>query len=139
VVGATLASDSADIPVGALVLSGDGEVLGTGVNRRTAEADPTAHAEVLAIRAAARLLGTWRLTDCTLAVTLEPCPMCAGAAQAARVRRVVFGAWNPDYGAAGSAFDLLRDPRLHHRVEVVGGVLEQECAAIVKDFFQDRR
>lgn len=130
---------AADIPVASLVVTRAGEVIGTGTNRRTPDADPTAHAEIVALRQAAALLGTWRLAGCTLVVTMEPCPMCAGAAQAARLDRVVFGAWNPDYGAAGSVFDLLRDRRLHHRVEVVGGVLEQECSAAVRDFFADRR
>jgi tRNA(adenine34) deaminase len=128
-----------DIPVGAVVLSAQGEVLGTGRNARTATADPTAHAEVVALRAAASALGTWRLAGCTLAVTLEPCPMCAGAAGAARISRLVFGAWNPQYGAAGSAFDLVRDRRSPHRIEVVGGVLEAECSAVLQRFFAQRR
>ena len=121
-------SGGEDIPVGAVVIDSGGAVIATGWNRRALDFDPTAHAEVVALRAAARSAGTWRLSGCTLAVTLEPCPMCAGAAGAARVARVVFGAWNPDYGAAGSLFDALRDPRLPHRCEVVGGVLEEECA-----------
>ena len=131
--------DPADIPVGAVVLAADGMVLGRGRNERTLRHDPTAHAEILAMREAAAALGSWRLTGCTLAVTLEPCPMCAGAAGAARLARVVFGAWNPDYGAAGSLFDVLRDPRLPHRCEVVGGVAEDECAAVVRGFFTARR
>ena len=131
--------DPADIPVGAVVLAADGAVLGRGRNERTLRHDPTAHAEILAMREAAAALGSWRLTGCTLAITLEPCPMCAGAAGAARLARVVFGAWNPDYGAAGSLFDVLRDPRLPHRCEVVGGVAEEECAAVVRGFFAARR
>ena len=129
----------ADIPVGAIVVGADGRVLGTGRNSRTTSVDPTAHAEIVALRAAARASGTWRLDGCTIAVTLEPCPMCAGAIAAARLRRLVFGAWNPDYGAAGSLFDVLRDPRLPHRVEVVGGVLADECGAVLRGFFADRR
>jgi tRNA(adenine34) deaminase len=132
-------STGSDIPVGAVVLDDEGVVLGRGWNQRAASNDPTAHAEVVALREAAERRGSWRLTGCTLAVTLEPCPMCAGAAAAARVERVVFGAWNPDYGAAGSLFDLLRDPRLPHRCEVVAGVLEAQCRAPIEDFFARRR
>jgi tRNA(adenine34) deaminase len=128
-----------DIPVGAVVLSADGQVLGTGRNQRTATNDPTAHAEVVALRAAAAAAQSWRLAGCTLAVTLEPCPMCAGAAASARIARLVFGAWNPEYGAAGSVFDLVRDRRGPHRAEVVGGVLEAHCAAVLRDFFEGRR
>ncbi len=132
-------SDAADIPVAAVVLDAAGAVIGRGWNQRALRHDPTAHAEVVALREAAAALATWRLDGCTLAVTLEPCPMCAGAAGAARVSRVVFGAWNADYGAAGSHFDLLRDPRLPHRCEVVGGVLEAECRAALQTFFAERR
>lgn len=128
-----------DIPVGAVVLDSAGAVIGRGWNQRTTTADPTAHAEIVAMRQAAGSLGRWRLTGCTLAVTLEPCPMCAGAAVSARIARVVFGAWNADYGAAGSYVDLLRDPRLPHRCEVVGGVLEAECQAPIAAFFASRR
>lgn len=128
-----------DIPVAAVVLDSGARVIGRGWNQRTERADPTAHAEIVALREAAQRLGTWRLSGCTLAVTLEPCPMCAGAAAAARIDRVVFGAWNPDYGAAGSLFDLLRDPRLPHRCEVVAGVLEDECRAPIDAFFAHRR
>ena len=128
-----------DVPVGAVVLDEDGDVLAQAVNEREASGDPTAHAEVLALRRAADALGTWRLEGCTLAVTLEPCPMCAGAIHLARVSRVVFGAWNDDYGAAGSAWDLLRDRRLSHRPEVVGGVLAEECGELVRDFFTRHR
>jgi tRNA(adenine34) deaminase len=132
-------STGSDIPVGAVLMGPDGTVLGRGWNQRATSNDPTAHAEVVALREASARLRTWRLTGCTLAVTLEPCPMCAGAAAAARVGRVVFGAWNPDYGAAGSLFDLLRDQRLPHRCEVVGGVLTRQCRAPIEDFFARRR
>ncbi len=128
-----------DVPVGAVVVGPDGSLLGVGANEREARGDPTAHAEVLALRAAADALGSWRLAGCTLAVTLEPCPMCAGALVLARVARVVFGAWDPKAGAAGSVWDLVRDRRVNHRPEVVGGVLEEECAAVLRDFFAARR
>ena len=128
-----------DVPVGALIIGPDGQVLASSANRREALTDPTAHAEVVVLREAALSLGDTHLVGCTLVVTLEPCPMCAGAAQLARIDRVIFGAWNDDYGAAGSAWDLLRDRRLSHRPEVVGGVLAEECGAIVRDFFAQRR
>ena len=131
---ALLAGDE-DVPVGALVLGPGGDVLAESANRREALTDPTAHAEVVVLREAALRLDDTHLVGCTLVVTLEPCPMCAGAAQLARVDRVVFGAWNDDYGAAGSAWDLLRDRRLSHRPEVIGGVLADECGSIVKEFF----
>lgn len=134
-----LLSGDEDVPVGALVIGPSGDVLAASANRREALTDPTAHAEVVVLREAALALGDTHLVGCTLVVTLEPCPMCAGAAQLARVDRVVFGAWNDDYGAAGSAWDLLRDRRLSHRPEVVGGVLAEECGAIVRDFFAQRR
>lgn len=134
------ARDSADdVPVGAVVLGPDGDVVAVGRNQREATVDPTAHAEVVALRAAAAARGAWRLDGCTLVVTLEPCPMCAGAAVLARVSRVVFGAWNDNYGAAGSTWDLLRDRRLAHRPEVVGGVLAAECGALLRGFFDGRR
>ena len=136
---AEIAGASGDIPIGAVVLDASGAVIAAAHNAREADTDPTAHAEVLALRAAAQAVGDWRLTDCTLVVTLEPCPMCAGAAVMARVSRLVFGAWNPEYGAAGSAWDLVRDRRLNHRVEVVGGVLEPECGSLVQTFMADRR
>jgi tRNA(adenine34) deaminase len=135
----SLLADEDDVPVGALVLGPDGAVLAESANRREALTDPTAHAEVVVLREAALALGDTHLVGCTLVVTLEPCPMCAGAAQLARVDRVVFGAWNDDYGAAGSAWDLLRDRRLPHRPEVVGGVLAEECGAIVREFFERLR
>lgn len=128
-----------DVPVGALVIGPRGDVVASSANRREALTDPTAHAEVVVLREAALALDDTHLVGCTLVVTLEPCPMCAGAAQLARVDRVVFGAWNEEYGAAGSTWDLLRDRRLSHRPEVVGGVLAEECGSIVRDFFARRR
>jgi len=128
-----------DIPIGAVVLDENGTVIASAHNAREASGDPTAHAEVLALREAARVRGQWRLTGCTLVVTLEPCPMCAGAAVLSRVDRVVFGAWNDEYGAAGSAWDLLRDRRLNHRPEVIGGVLADECGRLVPDFLSAER
>jgi len=126
-----------DVPVGAVLLSADGTtVLGAGHNEREATGDPTAHAEVLAIRRAAAELGEWRLTGCTLVVTLEPCTMCAGALVLARVSTLVFGAWEPKTGAVGSLWDVVRDRRLNHRPEVYAGVLEDECTAILRDFFR---
>ncbi len=136
---AVQAGATADVPIGAVVLGPDGAVLGVGCNEREALEDPTAHAEMIAIRAAARELGSWRLDGCTLAVTLEPCAMCAGAIVLARLPRVVFGAWDEKAGAAGSVFDILRDRRLNHWVEVFPGVREDECAALLRDFFAGRR
>jgi tRNA(adenine34) deaminase len=128
-----------DVPVGAVVLSPDGTtVLATGHNEREATGDPTAHAEVLAIRRAAALLGEWRLSGCTLVVTLEPCTMCAGALVQSRVDRVVYGARDEKAGAAGSLFDVVRDRRLNHRPEVIGDVLADECALLLTEFFRDR-
>lgn len=131
--------EAGEIPIGAVVLDGDGEVIASAHNEREATQDPTAHAEVAALREAAKRLGRWRLDDCTLVVTLEPCPMCAGAVVMSRVRRLVFGAWNEDYGAAGSRWDLVRDRRLNHRTEVMGGVLAPECGAIVRSFLLAQR
>jgi tRNA(adenine34) deaminase len=136
---ARLASDEGDVPIGAVVMGADGSIVSVGRNRRELDGDPTAHAEVVAIRAAAASVGEWRLSGMTLAVTLEPCPMCAGAAWLSRVDRVIFGAWNPEYGAAGSLWDVLRDGRLNHRPEVVGGVREAECAQLLTEFFAERR
>ena len=133
------AAQAGDVPVGAVVVSGSGELLGEGWNQRERDGDPSAHAEVVAIRAAAARLGTWRLAGCTLVVTMEPCPMCAGAAMLARVERVVLGAWDPKLGACGSVWDVLRDRRATHRAEVVGGVLEQECGDVVRRFFDGHR
>lgn len=138
-VGAAGSGGGADVPVGAVVVGPDGAVLGAGANERELRSDPTAHAEVLALREAAQRSGTWRLEGATLAVTLEPCTMCAGALVLARVSRVVFGAWDPKAGAAGSVLDVVRDRRLNHRPEVVGGVLEEECAALLRAFFTTRR
>ena len=133
------ATASGDVPVGAVVVDPDGAVVGVGRNRREADGDPTAHAEVLALRAAARTTGSWRLDGHTLVVTLEPCPMCAGAVVLARVARIVLGAWDPKAGAAGSVWDIVRDRRVNHRVEVVGGVREPECSALLLDFFTGHR
>ncbi|MFI6407896.1 tRNA adenosine(34) deaminase TadA [Streptomyces sp. NPDC050548] len=133
------AARGGDVPVGAVVLSPDGTtVLATGHNEREATGDPTAHAEVLAIRRAAAHLGEWRLSGCTLVVTLEPCTMCAGALVQSRVDRVVYGARDEKAGAAGSLFDVVRDRRLNHRPEVIEGVLAEECAHLLTEFFRDR-
>lgn len=136
---ARLALASGDVPVGAVLLDGAGAVLAHARNEREKLQDPTAHAEVLAIRRAAELRGDWHLTDTTLVVTLEPCVLCAGAILAARIPRVVFGAWDEKAGAAGSVHDLLRDRRHTHRVEVETGVLADECGALLIDFFSARR
>lgn len=129
-----------DVPVGAVVFDANGVELARAANAREATGDPTAHAEVLALRAAAAVLGDgWRLEGCTLAVTLEPCTMCAGALVAARVSRVVFGAWEPKTGAVGSLWDVVRDQRLSHRPQVRGGVLESECSAALREFFASKR
>ncbi len=133
------AADAGDVPVGAVVVDASGEVVGEGWNLREAQQDPTAHAEVVALRAAASRLGSWRLSGCTLVVTMEPCPMCAGATMLARVDRIVLGAWDPKLGACGSVWDVVRDRRSTHRAEVVGGVLEDECGAIVRAFFGGHR
>ena len=134
------ATATGDVPIGALVLAPDGTELAAACNAREATGDPTAHAEILALRAAATRHGDgWRLTGCTLVVTVEPCTMCAGALVLARVARVVFGAWEPRTGAAGSLWDVVRDRRLTHRPEVVGGVLAGECAALLDGFFADHR
>lgn len=133
------ASTSADVPVGAVIIDESGNVIAQAANMREAQHDPTAHAEVLAIRWAAERLGTWRLDKATLVVTLEPCVMCAGAIVLSRLSRVVFGAWDPKAGAAGSVFDVLRDRRLNHRPEVITGVREDECGQILRTFFGERR
>jgi tRNA(adenine34) deaminase len=129
----------ADVPVGAVVLDGSGTVVGAGRNRQEADHDPTAHAEIVAIRQAAIALGRWRLDGHTLVVTLEPCTMCAGAVTVARLDRLVYGAADPKTGAAGSLWDVLRDRRLSHRVEVIGGVLQDECGELLRGFFGRRR
>jgi tRNA(adenine34) deaminase len=132
-------SASGDVPIGAVVLDGDGEVIATGHNAREAECDPTAHAEIAALRSAAAELGTWRLDGCTLVVTLEPCTMCAGAIVLSRLARLVFGAYDAKAGAAGSLLDVVRDRRLNHRPEVIGGVLAEETGALIRDFFGEHR
>lgn len=131
------ALETGDVPVGAVVVDASGVVIGVGRNAREARHDPTAHAEVEAIRRATEHSGDWRLTEATLVVTLEPCVMCAGAILAARIPRVVFGAWDDKAGAAGSVYDVLRDRRLNHRVEVVSGVEEDDCSALLTDFFRN--
>jgi len=136
---AALALAAGEVPVGAVVLSAQGEVLATGHNLRQASADPTAHAEVLALRRAGEVLGDWQLTGCTLVVTLEPCTMCAGALVLARIRRLVFGAWDDKAGAVGSLWDVVRDRRLNHRPEVAAGVCEAECSALLRDYFVGKR
>ena len=135
---ARAAGAAGDVPVGAVVVR-DGEIVARAANRTVRDQDATAHAELLAIRAASATLARWRLDDCTLVVTLEPCAMCAGAIVLARIARVVIGAWDPKAGMAGSVGDLLRHPRLNHRPEVASGVLEAECAAALRDFFALRR
>ncbi len=125
-----------DVPVGAIILGPDGTELAAAGNERELTGDPTAHAEVLAIRRAAARVGEWRLEGCTLVVTLEPCTMCAGALVLARIGTVVFGAWEPKTGAVGSLWDVVRDPRINHRPEVYGGVLEPEAARLLQDFFR---
>ena len=135
--GAALAAG--EVPVGAVVLSPEGSVLATGHNLRQAGADPTAHAEVLALRRAGAALGDWQLTGCTLVVTLEPCTMCAGAVVLARIRRLVFGAWDEKAGAVGSLWDVVRDRRLNHRPEVLAGIRQDECAQLLTRFFAARR
>ena len=136
---AAAAAVEGDVPVGAVVVAPDGQVVGRGRNRREVDADPTAHAEVVALREAARATGQWRLEGCSLVVTLEPCPMCAGALLLARVSRLVLGAWDPKLGATGSVWDVVRDRRANHFVEVVGGVREAECSRLLLDFFAGHR
>jgi len=136
---AAIAADAGEVPVGAVVVSASGEVLARAHNRRETDQDPLAHAEVLAIRAAAERLGSWRLDGATLFVTLEPCAMCAGALVLARVKRLVFGAADPKAGFCGSLGDLVRDPRLNHRLEVEAGLLAEECGEQLRAFFQRLR
>jgi tRNA(adenine34) deaminase len=135
---AELAAAHDDVPIGAVVVR-DGELLSRAHNRREVDADPTAHAEILALRDAARALGTWRLEGCTLVVTLEPCTMCAGALVLARLDRLVFGADDPKAGAVGALYDIPRDPRLNHQVEVVRGVQADRCGELLRSFFAARR
>ena len=127
-----------EVPVGAVVVY-EGKIIGRGWNRRETEKDPTAHAEIMAIQEASKHLGGWRLVDCTMYVTLEPCAMCAGAIVNARLPRLVIGAMDPRFGCCGSVEDLVRHPRMNHRVDITIGVLEEECAALLKDFFKDLR
>ncbi|WP_114853335.1 tRNA adenosine(34) deaminase TadA [Brachybacterium sp. YJGR34] len=131
--------DPADVPIGAVVLAADGQVLAAAGNRREVDEDPTAHAEILALREAARVTGRWNLSGVTLAVTLEPCTMCAGAIVLARVQRLVVGAADPKAGAAGSLYDLVREPRLNHRVQLTTGVRAPECGDLLREFFRARR
>ncbi|MFE9727466.1 tRNA adenosine(34) deaminase TadA [Streptomyces sp. NPDC005794] len=135
---AAQAASAGDVPVGAVVLGPDGALLAAGHNEREVSGDPTAHAEVLALRRAAAALGSWRLTGCTLVVTLEPCTMCAGALVQSRIGRVVYGARDEKAGAAGSLWDVVRDRRLNHRPEVIHGVLESRCAGLLTAFFRER-
>ena len=130
---------SRDVPVGAVILNANGDLISTGNNQRELLNDSTAHAEIVAIRHAATALGNWRLDGCIIVVTLEPCAMCAGAIAQSRISKVVFGAWDEKAGASGSVWDLLRDPRALHKVEVTSGVLEEECAAMLKEFFSEQR
>jgi tRNA(adenine34) deaminase len=139
IVEAEKAAAAGDVPVGAVVLDRNGELLAQRHNEREARADPTAHAELLALQDAAAALGEWRLEGCTVVVTLEPCPMCAGGLLAARVARVVFGAFDPKAGACGTLYNLCVDPRFNHQVDVVAGVRAEECAAQLSSFFATRR
>lgn len=136
---AELAAGWGDVPVGAVVVSAEGEVVGVGANQREKSHDPTGHAEILALRQAGETLGSWNLEGCTLVVTLEPCTMCAGAIVNSRIKRVVFGAWEPKTGAAGSIRDVLRDSRLSQEVEVISGVGAKRSAALLEQFFASRR
>jgi tRNA(adenine34) deaminase len=136
---AALAAADGDVPVGAVVVDAAGAVVGRGHNRREADQDPTAHAEIIAIRAAAAATGSWRLADLTLIVTLEPCTMCAGAITLSRVGRVIYGAVDAKAGAVGSLWDVVRDPRLNYRPEVIGGVLAEPCGELLREFFATRR
>ncbi|MET0741435.1 MAG: tRNA adenosine(34) deaminase TadA [Candidatus Nanopelagicales bacterium] len=136
---AAVAPVTGDVPIGAVVMDDNGAVLGGGHNAREATGDPTAHAEILALREAAASRGEWRLEGCTLVVTLEPCTMCAGALVLARVDRLVFGAWNAELGAVGTLWDVVRDRRLNHRPEVISGVLAEESSALLREFFASHR
>jgi tRNA(adenine34) deaminase len=136
---AKLSKNFEDVPVGAIIVNDEGEVLATGQNLREKDNDPTAHAEIVAIKNAGNKIGNWRLDDLTLVVTLEPCVMCAGAIAQSRMKRLVFGAFDEKAGAVGSIWDVIRDPRALTKVEVVGGVLADECALLLKDFFNTKR
>ncbi len=133
------AASVGEVPVGAVVVDANGRVIGTGYNRRETDADPTAHAEVLALREAAQRVGTWRLDGCTMVVTLEPCPMCAGAMVNARVSRLVYGCTDPKMGCVDTLHTLCTEPRFNHRLDVTGGVLASECAEVLREFFAERR
>jgi tRNA(adenine34) deaminase len=136
---AKVAADKGDVPVGAIVVNEAGEILGTGQNLREQSNDPTAHAEVIAIRQAAEKIGSWRLNDLTIVVTLEPCAMCAGAILQSRIKRLIFGAWNEKAGAVGSVWDVIRDNRALHEVEVISKCLEVECVSLLNNFFINQR
>jgi len=136
---AKIAGDNGDVPVGAIVVNEAGEILGTGQNLREKNNDPSAHAEIVAMRQAAEKIGSWRLDDLTMVVTLEPCAMCAGAISQSRFKRLVFGTWDEKAGAVGSIWDLVRDGRSLNKVEVVSGVMEQECGEVLKSFFSSKR
>ena len=136
---AKVAADKGDVPVGAIVVNDAGEILGTGQNLREQNNDPTAHAEIVALRNASEKFGSWRLDDLTIVVTLEPCAMCAGAILQSRVKRLVFAAWDEKAGAVGSVMDVIRDPRALTKVEVITGIMEKECSDVLKDFFNTKR
>ena len=136
---AKVAADKGDVPVGAIVVNDAGEILGTGQNLREQNNDPTAHAEIVALRNASEKLGSWRLDDLTIVVTLEPCAMCAGAILQSRIKRLVFAAWDEKAGAVGSVMDVIRDPRALTKVEVITGIMEKECSDVLKDFFNTKR
>jgi tRNA(adenine34) deaminase len=136
---AKVAADKGDVPVGAIVVNEAGEILGTGQNLREQNNDPTAHAEIVALRNASEKFGSWRLDDLTIVVTLEPCAMCAGAILQSRVKRLVFAAWDEKAGAVGSVMDVIRDPRALSKVEVITGIMEKECSEVLKDFFNSKR
>ena len=136
---AKVAADKGDVPVGAIVVNDAGEILGTGQNLREQNNDPTAHAEIVALRNASEKLGSWRLDDLTIVVTLEPCAMCAGAILQSRVKRLVFAAWDEKAGAVGSVMDVIRDPRALTKVEVITGIMEKECSEVLTDFFNNKR
>ena len=136
---ANIAGERGDIPIGVVIVTDQGEIIARAGNSREQRKDPTAHAEILALRAAGAQLGDWRIARSTMYVTLEPCPMCAGAITMARVPRLVIGAWNEEYGAVGSRWDLVRDQRMNHQVEVIPGVLENETGQLLREFFSEKR
>ena len=136
---AKVAGDSGDVPVGAIVVNEAGEILGSGQNLREKNNDPSAHAEIVAMRQAAEKIGSWRLDDLTMVVTLEPCAMCAGAISQSRFKRLVFGTWDEKAGAVGSVWDLVRDGRSLNKVEVVSGIMEKECSEVLSNFFNTKR